>query len=305
MFVGHGLLAFVLVALLARHLEVAPRRALALGVVAALFGTLPDVDIVYGLAGLLGGVSGPNAVLSTVFETGNVVHRGPTHSLVVGAVAGGAFGLIRHRAIVARVTGLLGLVALVALAATGGTVLDATVTAVFVLAGVAIVALARRLDVNARWVATTAAVGLLAHPLGDLLTGEPPALLFPFDAVLLDGHVALHPDATVHLLAAFALELAIVWAAFVTYARLTDREPLALIDRRAVVGVGYGAAAVVLPAPTISAAEPFVFSVLAVGIVGVAPSPPRWRPALPRAIATGLAAVSLAAVAYAVVYLVV
>lgn len=305
MFIGHGLLAFAVVALVARRMAASPRRALALGAVAALFATLPDVDVVYGLVGLAGGVPGPGAVLGTFFETGNVTHRGPTHSMVLGALAAVAFGLVRHADYRYRIGGLAGISGLVVIVATTGTLLDVGVTIVFSGVGLGIVAIARRLDVGHRAVAGTAAVGLLSHPLGDLFTGEPPALLYPFEVVLFDSHVALHPDPTLHLLGAFAIELSIIWLALVVYLRLTDRGPWVLIDKRAVAGVGYGAAAVVLPAPTLAAAEPFVFSVLAVGVVGVAPVPARLRPAIPQAIATGLAAVTLAAAAYAIVYIVV
>jgi membrane-bound metal-dependent hydrolase YbcI (DUF457 family) len=263
---------------------------------------LPEVDVVYGLVGLAGGVSGPDAVLGTFFETGNVTHRGPTHSMVIGALAAAAFGLVAHREVQYRIGGLAGLSGLVALVAATGTPLDAGVTFAFAAAGIGIVALARRLDVGPGAVACTAAVGLLSHPLGDLFTGEPPALLYPFKVAIFDSHVALHPDPTLHLLAAFAMELSIIWLAFVVYLRLEDRNPWSMIDRRAIAGVGYGTAAVVLPAPTLEAAEPFVFSVLAVGVVGAAPVPARLRPATGPAIATGLAAVTLAAAAYAVVY---
>jgi membrane-bound metal-dependent hydrolase YbcI (DUF457 family) len=303
-FIGHGLLAFVVVALLAWRMDVAPRRALALGAIAALFGTLPDIDVVYGLVGLAGGVSGPGAVLGTFFETGNVVHRGPTHSLVVGAIAAGAFGLVCHRDHRLRTAGLAMLAGVVALVGATGTSLDTAVTLLFAVAGVGIVALARRLAIGPLGVAATAAAGLLSHPFGDLMTGEPPALLFPFDVSLFESHVALHPDPTVHLLAAFAIELTIVWLAFLTYLRLGDRDPWAAIDKRAIAGIGYGGAAVVIPAPTLSAADPFVFSVLAVGAIGVAPLPARYRTAVPRAIGTGIAAVTLAALAYGVVYVV-
>jgi hypothetical protein len=183
------------------------------------------------------------------------------------------------------------LAGVVALVGATGTSLDTAVTLLFAVAGVGIVALARRLAIGPRGVAATAAVGLLSHPFGDLMTGEPPALLFPFDVSLFESYVALHPDPTVHLLAAFAIELTIVWLAFLTYLRLGDRDPWAVIDRRAIAGIGYGGAAVVIPAPTLSAADPFVFSVLAVGAIGVAPLPARYRTAVPRAIGTGLAAV--------------
>lgn len=303
MFIGHGLLAFTLVAALVWRVGPDPRRALALGAVAGLFATAPDVDVVYGLAGLAGGVAGPEAVLGTFFETGNVTHRGPTHSLIVGAIAAAAFGLLRVDAAPYRAAGLAGLGGVIALVITTGTWLDAGVTAIFVLVGIAIVAGARRLDVGARAVAATAAVGLLSHPFGDLFTGTPPDLLYPFDTAVVGGQIALHADPTIHLLATFALELAIVWAAVVTTLRLTGRDVGGLIDRKAAAGVAYGAGAVMIPAPTVASAEPFVFSVLAVGAVGAAPAAARLQPALARAVVSALATVTCAAGAYAVVYL--
>ena len=60
---------------------------------------------------------------------------------------------------------------------------------------------------------------------------------------------------------------------------------------------------IALPAPTVDAASPFVFSVLSIGLIGVMPSWGTLRPELDRALATGLAAVTLGATAYAVGYL--
>ena len=90
-------------------------------------------------------------------------------------------------------------------------------------------------------------------------------------------------------------------------AERVERPVRPMLNLRPVVGAGYAAAALLIPAPTLDLSYPFVFSVLAVGTVGVVP---RFR--LPRqlelpdaadAVVTGLAAVTVAAVAYTLAYL--
>lgn len=302
MFVGHALLAFALVGLLGRRMGIPARRALTLAVVAGLFATLPDVDILYGPVGLFGGFSGVADAVDTFWTTGNVVHRGPTHSLLVGGVAAGAFALVARSSLPSRLLGVgtLGTLAVVAMTTSGA--LDAAIVAVFALVGLGIVALARRLALDSSDVLGVALVGLLSHPFGDLLTGSPPDFLYPFDVVAVGGRLSLHGDGTIHLLGAFALELAVVWLAVAVYFDLTGRSLVAHVDRRAALGVVYGAAVFVLPAPTIHSASPFVFSVLSLGLIGTVPTRRSFRPVGVRAVATGLGAVSLAAVAYAVTY---
>lgn len=305
MFIGHGLLAFALVALVADRYGMAAQRALAVGVVAGLFATLPDIDLLYGPVGLLGGVSGVGGAVQSFFETGNVVHRGPTHSILVGAAAAGGFALAARRSWFAR--GLAGVVlvtlVLLTLVVSGG--LDATIVTAFVLGGLGIVAYARRLDVAPQLVYLTALAGLLTHPFGDLLTGTPPDFLYPLDVVALSERVSLHGDGTIHLLASFAIELAVIWFAVLVVYELTDRSFVALLDRRAVLGVAYGAAVFVFPAPTVDAASSFVVSVLSLGLLGAVPTSRSDRPAADRVLATGLTTVTLAATAFTVIYLVV
>src|SRR6056297_1986212 len=93
MFIGHGLLAFALVALVGRRWGLTRDRTLSLAVLAGGFATLPDVDMVYAPVGLLGGASGAFTAAEAFWQTGNVVHRVITHSLVIGVVAAVAFGL--------------------------------------------------------------------------------------------------------------------------------------------------------------------------------------------------------------------
>ncbi|WP_225334048.1 metal-dependent hydrolase [Halomicrobium urmianum] len=313
MFVGHGLLAFALVAAGARWLGSDRRAALYAGLLAGLFATLPDLDILYGPVGLLGGVSGAFDAAAAFWETGNVVHRGPTHSLPVSAavVAGvalwhaasapiHAFGdvettsRVRARQAVLGCLLIGGLAAAVALRSGG---LAGVITAVYAAGGIGIALFARRLGRSPTTVLATGLVGTVTHPFGDLFTGEPPGFLYPLDATLVAERIVLHPDPTLHLLAAFAIELTTVWLALAVYFWLTEWRLREHIDRRALLGVGYGAAALLLPAPTLGTSYHFVFTVIAVGVVGLTPHS-YWKLHWRRTAATGLATVTVAWAAY-------
>ncbi|WP_323674582.1 metal-dependent hydrolase [Halorubellus sp. PRR65] len=286
MFVGHSLLAFAAVAAVASRAfaDVDGRRALVLGAIAGAFASVPDADMAYAATGLAdvalaasagAGVGGDGvfAVTGAFWAASTVVHRSMTHSLVVAPVAAAGFALLVHRGRRARPAVATGGVVLAALAAVAALVhgaLGLFVFAAFVAAGAAVAVLVRsQTDVGARGTFALALVGLASHPFGDVFTGEPPALLWPLDARLLDARVALSPDPTLHLLAAFALELAVVALALLVYADLTDRRlgP----SPRALGGVAYGLAAFVLPAPTLDVSYHFVFSILAVGVVAASP----------------------------------
>jgi membrane-bound metal-dependent hydrolase YbcI (DUF457 family) len=276
-FVGHALLAFALAVLAADWRGWPRRRALQFGLLAGAFAALPDVDVVYAVAtvdvGRLLGIGPATGVDPSAFWAATeAVHRSMTHSLVVAAVAAPAFGLWalrgtagRERLARALAVGLLAGLVGVAAAASGA--LGGIVIGVFVVVGLAVATAGRRWnDLSAGYVGLAAGVGLLSHPWGDLVTGEPPGLLYPFEAGLLDGRIVLHADPTVHLLSAFALELAVVWLALLAVVRVSEPSVATLSDPTAVVGATYGIGALVLVPPTIDAAYPFVGSILAVGV---------------------------------------
>ena len=306
MFVGHGLAAFALVGFLARWRGRTAEHALQLAVVAALFATVPDIDILYGPLGLLNGISGVFDAADSFWSTGNVVHRGPTHGMVLGAVAAAAFALWYRQGTVSSALGLCGFVLIVAIATVTSGSLAGAVVAAMTLSGLLILVLARRFGLSAAGVFATASVGLLSHPLGDLFTGEPPQLLYPFDVTLVGERIALSADPTLHLLGAFVIELSIIWLALIVYCRLTDRRVRSSIDRKAALGVGYAAAAVTLPAPTLDVSYYFVFSILVFGIIGATQRGLLRRRghgfAWLRAFTTGLTAITVAATAYLVTY---
>ncbi|MFB6280470.1 MAG: metal-dependent hydrolase [Haloferacaceae archaeon] len=321
MFVGHALLAFALVA--GAAVLAGRDRPVALGLAAGAFATVPDVDIAHALVGVAGaGTAAPLALSAAFWEAGNVVHRAITHSLPVAlpaAIAAAAWTAgrrgRRHGTVAAL--GLVAALALVAFAVSGP--LAAAVTVLFggALFGVATL-LADRTALSPRAVLGCALVGLASHPFGDLFTGTPPAFLYPFATGPAVARVELAADPTLHLLAAFGLELATAWLAVLVLARAFGARLLPA--PHAAAGAGYAAAVPVLPAPTLDLSYPFVFGALAVGLLVVLPGAARAArgrrgrrrpgvraavpaPRLARASLTALTGITLAWAAYAAGYL--
>ncbi|QSG05260.1 metal-dependent hydrolase [Halapricum desulfuricans] len=292
MFVGHALLAFALAVLIADWRGWPARRALALGFVAGGFAAIPDVDMIYTAVALdLSRLSVETLTRPSVFwDASRGVHRSITHSLPIALAAGPAFGAWAAGTSTSRrwlaVRGIAGafLSALVWVAWTYSGPAGAVVVGTFVAAGLIVARLARtRTDLSGSTIALAATAGLLSHPWGDLVTGDPPRLLYPLDVQVFEEIVLLHADPTIHLLGAFALELGVVWLAAVAVARLAGRSPTMLLDSRAVTGVVYGVAAVVLAPPTLDVSYHFVFTILGVGAAtGALAAFPNARSALTR-----------------------
>ncbi|SEW29416.1 metal-dependent hydrolase [Halobacterium jilantaiense] len=301
MFVGHATAAFGAVALLALFAGVSRRRAAALAVTAGLFAAVPDVDMAYALVGLVGvDPTQPLSAANSFWGASTVVHRGVTHSLAVALPAAAAFALAPTR----RRTAAGVLAALVAVVFAVSGPVAAAVAALFAAFGWMFARFGHAVGVRGRSLLAVAAVGLASHPFGDLLTGEPPALLYPLDVVVFGDTVVLSADPTLHLLGAFGVELAAIWLGVLGALAIADLQVREFVDYRAAAGAAYALAVVAVPAPTLDTSYQFVFSVLAVGTVGVTPKPtaPRTLPGLPSAAITGLAAVTVAGVAYAVAY---
>jgi hypothetical protein len=311
-FVGHAAVAFALVAGAAVARGWPTDRVLAAGVLAAAFATLPDVDIAYALVGVAGAAGGDALTLAGAFwSAGNVVHRAVTHSLVL-APAVALLAALRAGGSLARRLSTVVALAVVAVAAAASGPLGAFVTVLFVLGAVVVAEVATRYGaVGGRTVFGAALVGLASHPFGDLFTGEPPAMAYPLQATLVGERVSLATDPTLHLLAAFGVELATVWIAIGVACLATGLRPSAAVGPRATLGVGYAGSVLLLPAPTLDLSYPFVFSVLGVGLLGVLPRvrvvgrdgdptvrPPDWLTAA----LTGLAAITVAWLAYAAAY---
>ena len=322
MFVGHGLLVFALAVVAADRRGWSSRRALTLGAAAGAFATLPDVDVVYALIAIDGGrFLGGGSVRPDVFWTAaNSVHRSMTHSLIVAAVAGPALGAWSSRADGRVLRGLaLGvLVGVVAVAVVVSGSLGGIVMGAFVVGGLATATACRRwTDLSPGVIGSAATLGLASHPWGDLLTGQPPQLFYPFDTGVLSARLVLHPDPTLHLLGAFAVELATIWLAAIAVVWVTDRSWRTFYGPSAALGATYGAAALVLVPPTLETSFHFVFSIIGLGIACAGLSWFRSRsPPTPAAAtdggtersafdvgAVGLTGTTVALVGYVLVYL--
>jgi membrane-bound metal-dependent hydrolase YbcI (DUF457 family) len=307
MFVGHGLVVFAVAAAVAYWAGWSRERALLVGLLAGAFGLAPDVDMVYAPLGLLG-ASGPFDAAAGFWATGNQVHRAVTHSLVVGSVVAAAVAAWATGTRAARAAALGTLGGVTAVTALVSGLVAAGIVLVFGAVALGLAAVGRR-ELRARTIGAAAALGLLSHPFGDLLTGEPPAFLYPFDVTLVATRPELFGDATLNLLAPLYLELATAWLALVVYLWVDGRDPREYLSGRATFGVGFAGAAFLLPAPTLDVSYHFVFSLLAVGGALAAPLPlvevrslADLRAHPRRAVVTGLTAVTLAVVGYTLVY---
>jgi hypothetical protein len=345
-FVGHEFLAFALVAGVASLAGRDRQTTLWLGAVAAAAAVLPDLDLLVGVLSYVRQLGG-EAVLSVngFWGVSNVVHRRVTHPLAVVAPAaigvaaagvawqawrgrdadgresaddsraGGSYGSdsagSRDRgraALAAAVTALAVLPAFLLGDGVGGArgVFVASVFAVGV--GCVGVAAAAWTGLSARDRLVAAAGGLLLHPWGDVLMSTPPPLLAPTDFQLLAERLVFAADPTLNLLAITFVELATVWIGTVVYVRVAGQSLRRAVAPRAVVGVGYVAAVVLLPRPTMVDAHWLGFSIAPLALVGLPSLRESSRPAADRrlrALATGLATITVAAVAYLVGYLLV
>lgn len=305
MFLGHATLAFAIAVFVAGALGIDRNRMLGLGVTAGLFAAVPDVDMAYAVVGLTATESGGVfAVTESFWAASTLVHRAITHSLVVAVPASNAFVLaVGRRHEQAAAGGVLA--ALVAISYVVSGWLGGLVMFVFAVAGVLVARWTARYDLNRRTMLGVVFLGLASHPFGDLFTGEPPKLLYPLNTTIFDGSIVLHGDPTLHLLGAFALELAAIWLGVLAYHHVTGESIRPHVNARAAVGAAYALAVFVIPPPTLDVSYHFVFSVLAVGFVGGVPDPIQRRlPDRNSAFVTGLTAVTLAGLGYALAYVV-
>lgn len=309
MFVGHGLVAFALVAAGAHAAGWSRDRAVLVGVFAGAFGLSPDVDMLYAPMGVVG-ASGPVEAAEGFWRAGNQVHRAVTHSLLVGVVVATAAAAWARGGSTGRTVALVAICGVAVAAGLVSGPLGAAVGVAFGATALVLADLGRRQGFGPRPVGAAAALGVLAHPFGDLLTGTPPSLLYPLDWTLVAARLEPFADPTLNLLAPLYLELATAWLALVVYLWIDGHRVGDHLAGRASVGVGYAGTAFLLPAPTLDVSYHFVFGLLALGAALAAPLPLlevrsldalRGHPL--QAVVTGLTAVTLATLAYTLVYL--
>ncbi|MFW5950048.1 MAG: metal-dependent hydrolase [archaeon] len=309
MFIGHATLAFGVAALLAAHLG--PQRrvsiggsrwtveyALLVGIVAAMFASLPDVDVLHALVDV---VSLPNGtgVADHFWNATTERHRAMTHSLVVGGVASIGFALwVEHRWL-----GGVVLAGLAALITTFDGMIGGVIIALFVTIGVVITSWADAGELPTSTIFGASLLGLTLHPFTDLLTGEPPAFLAPWSVTIVSERIEPFADATLNLLVAFGAELAVIWFGLLIGSSLLGIDPRNHVHYAAILGVVYAPMAFVLEQPSVDAATPFVASILFVGVVGIVGwDRARRHERAVTVLLTALAAITVAWVAFGMLY---
>ncbi|MFB6146941.1 MAG: metal-dependent hydrolase [Halobacteriaceae archaeon] len=309
MFVGHATFAFAVAVAASRRTGLDRRSTVAVAVVAGLFATVPDVDMVYALVGLAAG-GGPMALADSFWGASTVTHRAVTHSLVVAvpAAAGAVcWSHARERRGPTRLAGAALLAVVVAVPAWLDGALAGGVAALFAAAVVAVAALAARFELSARATAGAALLGLWTHPFGDLFTGSPPVVLYPFDGLAPGSRLAPLPDPTLNLLLAFLVELGALWLGLAALASLRAYRLRDAVHRRGVAGAVVGVGLLAAPPPTMAVSYHFVFTVLGGGVAsGLAVPADRADLAIGDVltlVSTGLAAVTAGVLAYGAGYL--
>lgn len=114
-------------------------------------------------------------------------------------------------------------------------------------------------------VGTSVFLGVLTHPFGDVVAGDPPMVFYPVsEAPLLDAFTPLTATNLDHTLLLLSLELALVWGSILLAAVLTDRSV------HPGVGLAYGTAAVVAAAVLqVSSLAYYELAVFVGGVIGV------------------------------------
>lgn len=302
MIIGHATVAFAIIGFAALSMGVRRRDALSLAVIGALFATIPDIDMLYAITGLLAAPSGGVlAIAESFWSASDVVHRSVTHSLVIAVPAAIAFTVSGRSVGESAVAALIGIGIVSIVWALSGPI-AALVILAFAIAGIAIGIGALNADISRRFVSMAAIVGLLTHPFGDIVTGQPPALLYPLPISILDTRITLSADPTLHLLGAFAVELTAIWLGVYVFAKLHERNLRTHLKPHAIAGIAYAIAIFFVPPPTLESSYVFVFSVLGVGAIGATPLR-RQLPDTLTAVTTGLAGITVAASAYLVAYI--
>lgn len=265
MMLGHGLLAFSIVGVLAIWRGFESEKALALAVFAGLFAVIPDADMVLSLEAILVlFASGLNDFVGAFWGISYEFHRGLSHSLVTGVLASGVLSLYFYRSkkYIALFSGLV----LVSFAYLVSGLLPAFVMGVFSILGLSFTYFAGDFLELKEFIAVSL-FGLLSHPFGDVFTGSPPDFFYPLGFSIIDSRIVLAADPVLNLLAVFGLEVLMVWSAVIVFAELREFDVVSVIHPSVVLGLLYAPFYFFLSPPTLGDPYEFVYSILGIGLV--------------------------------------
>lgn len=264
MIAGHFFLAFSLAALFALASGLDKEFALKIGVFAAMFAVLPDIDILYAFKEVFVLLSADTSVFVENFWSSSAeLHRGISHSIVTGVLASTAFTLYHSRRsrFLALVIGLSAFLTGIFL----GGALVAALMVVYVAGGILLSEAAIE-RISTRQFFGSSFLGLVSHPFGDLFTGTPPQLFYPLEFALVDFRIVLSQDPVVNLLSVFLIELSCLALALTVYVYLNEISLREKLSPFALAGFSFGLFHLMIPEPTLSSSYRFVYSITSLSL---------------------------------------
>lgn len=278
MIIGHGPLAFALVAaLLLVTTNFSNKKILYLATIAGIASILPDIDVLFPLISLLSVDTLSITALTDQFWTvSGERHRLATHSLIVfGTAIILAFTQLYFKPTYQKYTIAISTITifLVPLTLPVQLLLTITILTVYTLHNY------QPQTTQTHETALAFAFGAFIHPFGDMFTGTPPAFLYPFTDIINLSRWTL-ADPTLHFTLIFTLEIGSLIAALYLIAHLTEIDILTYTDVRPKPHhtlISTLALIIVLFAigtnttPTVDSATPFVLPL--VGTLSLAATP--------------------------------
>lgn len=230
MIIGHGPLAFALVALvLLVTTSFSKRKILYLAAIAGIASILPDVDVLFPLISLLSVDTLSITVLTEQFwAVSGERHRLATHSLIVfGTATLIAYAQMYIKPTYQKYSIALSsiLIFILPLALPVQLLFGTTLVTVYTLTKY------KPKTTKIHEPALAFAFGAFLHPFGDMFTGTPPAFLYPFTDILQLSRWTI-ADPTLHFILIFTLEIGSLIAALSLIAHLTDFDILTYTDVR-------------------------------------------------------------------------
>ena len=259
MIAGHFFLAFSVVALAAYHFGRDGDEAVKLGLAAALFALIPDIDIIYAFKEIFAITSGFYGFTDSFWAASEETHRGLTHSLVILGYAATSF-MTYHKTGNRKLAGVF-ILSILGIGYHLEGFISAAVILAFSLAGFVITEKLRT-TINFKEFSLVALFGLLVHPFGDIFTGVPPDFLYPLSYSIIESRLIILQDPSLNFLAVFGIELFMIWAAILTYAYVEEKHMLDEVSTLSAAGFLYGISSFIVTNPSLSQSYRFVFSIV-------------------------------------------
>lgn len=275
MIIGHAPLAFVSVVIVLLSFTDFPRQKIVyFGLVAGIASVLPDIDILFPLASivLVDDFSLAN-IISQFWMVAEQQHRFATHSIII--LGGSSCITITQMFLPKRVQKYSVPFTLLAIFISPISlpiqlIMSSTITTLYILRS------HTRKILSVRELGLFFTIGFIIHPIGDMFTGTPPTILYPFTDILELTRVSFG-NPTLHFGIVFIFEIGSLILSFLLLAYLTENnfitysnvkpKPYHIISAVSIIGclLLYFNFQI---SPTVDSATTFVIPLVSLTIIG-------------------------------------